>query len=429
MILPCKITQRMHIALRIHSIQHLLCFRIVDMAGKELLEQQMRTYHQRLLWALATPLISQTIPPAPQIQGVSGAVGVNTLTVHEPMCLYGGTACGLSDCGCWWQIYRAQCSSSTSCPAITSPAGTYINPTNTAVSSSSTDSAGTGTNVVFTDTDSALVSGTTWQYYMTVNYAQYTPVTYSPASNISGPVVLGGTTSATTIFSVYLDYDNASCNTGTACKLSTCTCSTNVYKAICSSSTACPTYPNGTWSKLASVDSSNNSYVNTTVSATNTHFHYKDDGAIVNNLKYNTIYTYVATNTYTADPTSTESKPGSPVIKGTPDHMAAINWSNPSCNTTTPACTFQVYRVVCTSSNSCPTYPSGTWTKLNMTSGLTTTITTQGTSWRYADMDPTLAPSTTYSWVATASWNSTTSSPASAPFVGTTISTLTRRVK
>lgn len=123
-------------------------------------------------------------------------------------------------------------------------------------------------------------------------------------------------------------------------------------------------------------------------------------------------------------PTPTPSPMVAPPQVGTTSttgpHSAILNWSNPSC-TTTQQCTIQVYRAQCTSTTTCPTWPSGTWAKLNMTAGLVPTIGSSGTSWNYTDSDPTLQDSTTYAWVATNTYvGGTNSSGASTSFVGST---------
>ena len=260
------------------------------------------------------------------------------------------------------------------------------------------------------------------------NYAQYTPFTPSPPSNATGPVIIPGGSSGTTLCSVYLDFDNSTCVSGTGCKngLSSCSCSMHAYRAPCATAATCPAYSPGSpaFTKLATTDATGASYVTKTVSSTSTHFHYKDDGAIVGNLAYGKIYTYVVTNVYDADTTATESGPSTPTRATTPLHMAVLNYSSAWCNSTTQACVLQIYRTICGTATSCPAYIPGDaqWTKLNMTTGLTTTVTAQGTTWRYSDMDPALAGSTTYAWIATSSFQgSTTASPASAAFTGTTV--------
>jgi hypothetical protein len=99
--------------------------------------------------------------------------------------------------------------------------------------------------------------------------------------------------------------------------------------------------------------------------------------------------------------------------------MAVINWSNPGCNTSTQSCQLQVYRTSCTSPTSCPVYPAGTWAKLSMSTGKST-VGAQGTTWRYSDVDPALAGSTTYSWIAVTSWTNGAPSPPSAAWIATT---------
>jgi hypothetical protein len=108
------------------------------------------------------------------------------------------------------------------------------------------------------------------------------------------------------------------------------------------------------------------------------------------------------------------------VTSVTGPHQAILNWSNASC-TTNAQCNIQAYRTQCTSLTTCPTYPSGTWAKLNMTTGLVPTIGATGSSWSYTDKDTTLQDSTVYAWVATCTYvGGTNSSGASAAYAGAT---------
>ena len=101
-------------------------------------------------------------------------------------------------------------------------------------------------------------------------------------------------------------------------------------------------------------------------------------------------------------------------------HQAVLNWANAGC-TTNAQCALQVYRTTCSSVTTCPTYPSGVWKALDMTSNLVPTISTNGTSWVYTDKDTALQDSTTYAWVATNSFvGATTSSGPSSNYVGVT---------
>lgn len=117
-------------------------------------------------------------------------------------------------------------------------------------------------------------------------------------------------------------------------------------------------------------------------------------------------------------PQSTKPHVGTTSITG--PHQAILNWSNPNC-TQNAQCSLQVYRATCTSSTACPTYPSGTWKALDMTAGLVPNIGPNGTAWQYTDKDPALQDSTTYAWVATATYvGATTASAASTNYAGTT---------
>jgi hypothetical protein len=355
----------------------------------------------------------QTVPPAPVITANSSQVGQVQVTSNMPKCQGGSTACGLSDCQCWVQLWRARCSSSTSCPAPSTSSFTELQNV-TAVSWGSDAGDGT-TGVILQDADPALAAGTTWAYFETTNYAKDPNYTSSPPSNSTGPVQIAAST-ATTLFSVYLDFDNAKCTnkTNVVCSsgtkpFSSCTCSMTAYRAQCG--TSCPTYPAAGFTKLPGAGSS-------TVSSTNTHFRYTDDGSISGNLAYGVTYSYAVTNTYTADSTATAGGPTQLTVK-TPLHMAVVNFSNPGCNTTTQACVLQVYRAQCASSTSCPAYPAGTWAKLS-TATVATTVGAQGTTWRYSDTDPALKGATTYSWVGVNTWPAGAESPASAAYIATT---------
>jgi hypothetical protein len=56
-----------------------------------------------------------------------------------------------------------------------------------------------------------------------------------------------------------------------------------------------------------------------------------------------------------------------------------------------------------------------------MSTGLTTNLDTQSTTWQYIDWDSTLTSGTTYAWVATNSYTGgNTTSPASQSYSGTT---------
>jgi hypothetical protein len=113
---------------------------------------------------------------------------------------------------------------------------------------------------------------------------------------------------------------------------------------------------------------------------------------------------------------------GAQVKNVTGPHLAVLNYSSASC-TNTAQCSLQVYRATCTSATSCPTYTAGNsaWKTLDMTVGLTPTISNGGSSWVYRDGDTALQDSTTYAWVATCTYvGGSTASGASSNYVGTT---------
>jgi hypothetical protein len=298
--------------------------------------------------------------------------------------------------------------------------GGAYNQVSTGAITSSTDDGTGGTNFVMQDTDTALMPGTTWNYFETVNYEQYTPWTPTGPSNASGPQTIPQ--AAGTIFSVYLDFDNPSCITSSCSNgLSICTCTAQAYRALCSTPTNCPAYSPGSssFTKLPLVDASGNTYVTITQSNSGSHFRFKDDGAIAGNIGYGKPYRYAVTNTFTQDPNKVES-PSMGTTVNTPLHAAVINFVNPGCNTTTKPCNLQVYRTVCPSPSTCPTYPSGTWAKLSMANAAAT-VGVQATSWRVSDTDPALAGSTTYSWIGVNGFqNGTSVSGPSAPYIATT---------
>jgi len=205
-------------------------------------------------------------------------------------------------------------------------------------------------------------------------------------------------------FKVQLDWDNTSCITGNNCNGA-------VYRYACTGNVGnCPIY-----------DPSSSSFtlltgtLTQTVSSTNAHFTYIDTVGLANS----TPYAYAVTNSFQSNPSVPSPARQITLLTPTGVHNATLNWSNPSCTTLTP-CNIQVYRSIC-SGSICPTYPNATFKALNMSTNLTPTVGTLGTSWQYLDTDSTLVGSTTYVWVATNTYvNASTSSVASTPFVGTT---------
>lgn len=349
---------------------------------------------------------AQTVPPAPVLSTPVQAPAVSSVTVKSDaaQCSDSSTACGLSNCECWVQLWRATCASATSCPAWSS--GSYAELQNPVVQSATDDGNG-GTIFVLTDTDPALTAGTIWQYVFTTNFAQYTPYTISAPSNPSGAVTIPAPASVT--WKVYLTYSNPNCVTGQ-------NCTANVYRATCTNATNCPSYSTSPSSFTAITVTTTQ-----TVSSTGTNFQSVDAGTTLP-LQNNMVYAYAVTNSFASNPSQPSG--ATQVVQVTPTgvHSATLNWSNASCRTASP-CNLQVYRAQCSSTTSCPAYAAGSssWKALNMSSGLTPTVSAQGTSWQYQDHDAALTGSTTYVWVATSSYSgSNVASPASSPFVGTT---------
>lgn len=359
-------------------------------------------------WFLFLPfsVLAQTVPPAPVITTPVQAVSVGSITIEADAAGCGQNTCGLSSCECWVQLWRSSCPTASTCPApvqgspyVQSPPGSYT----------SYDNGKGGTHFSIINSESALSAGTIWQYFLTVNYAQYTPFTASSKSNISGALTISsGTTTPIGRFNITLEYDNHSCITGN-------TCTSNVYRAVCSGNNKsnCPNYGTNP-SAFAQIA------VTTTQSVTpaNTHFVSIDSTP----LTVSTLYAYAVT--ISSANNSANTSDSSQITVLTPDgvHNATLNWTNSNCRTASP-CTIQVYRTQCTSATSCPTYTPGdaNWKALAMSTGLTTNLDTQSTTWQYIDWDSTLTSGTTYAWVATNSYTGgNTTSPASQSYSGTT---------
>ena len=355
-----------------------------------------------LLALASSTLVAQTIPTTPVVTGSTPTQGQVSVTVNLPNCQWGNTSCGLSDCGCWEQLWRAQCSSATTCPtqAKGSPFTQLANPT---ITNNGAD-AGNGTSgMVIQDTDAALISGTFWSYFVTANFAKDPNYTVGAPSNAAVVTIPG---SAPVVkFSVKLAYDNSACVTSKPCNA-------EVWRVSCSNVNTCPAFSTTLYTKLAATTTQ-------TVTSTNTHFVSVDTNS---GLAYNSFYSYAIRNAFTATPSTLGTAQQVVVTTPTGIHTAIINWSNSLCTTLSP-CTLQVYRALCSSSTSCPTYSPGSssFKALNMTIGLVPTVGTQGSSWVYTDKDAAIVGNTTYVWVATNAYSSGNSiSPASKAFVGTT---------
>jgi hypothetical protein len=369
------------------------------------------------LFAQAPP---QVIPPPPVISTVTPAVGQVTITADIGGCE--GTTCGLSSCSCWYQLYRAPCTGS-SCPPPRE-GDPYVFPPNATLTRTGNQSG--SQHLVWVDPDPALAEGTSWNYFLSANYSAYTPYTPSaPTACQTNAVFLPANNNVGFPFSVYLDFTNPQCVNGNTCFLT-------AYRATCpkdtSGVTQCPGYfPGSTFfAKLPAADANGKSYTTATVTPSGTTFEYKDDGGIPGNLGYGVTYTYAVTNSYDAFPSQSSAASATSLI--TPiQHQATLNYSNPACNSTTAACSLQVYRARCSTATSCPAYIPGNaaWKTLNM-AGVTANVTAQGTSWRYQDLDTALANSTTYAWVATNAYAGGSAGQASQAYVGTTAATRRR---
>jgi hypothetical protein len=110
-----------------------------------------------------------------------------------------------------------------------------------------------------------------------------------------------------------------------------------------------------------------------------------------------------------------------PVHAQTISHEADLTYGDAACTTATP-CNLQVYRALCSSATSCPSFVSSP-TSFNAlsTSICTATVGVATTTWQCVDTDSKLLDSTTYEWVALAAYQSFPAawSGPSNPFQGT----------
>lgn len=110
-------------------------------------------------------------------------------------------------------------------------------------------------------------------------------------------------------------------------------------------------------------------------------------------------------------------------------HQATLYYQSSACTDSSP-CRLVVYRAVCSTSTTCPSYGNGHgW--IQVTAGSASSAPTPtGTTWVVTDKDPTLQDATTYVYVATLAWQSNPNQ-ASAPgpaWSGTTASGATSNV-
>lgn len=349
---------------------------------------------------------AQTVPPAPVMGTVSNPAPSN-VAVPTDVAGCGTTTCGLADCSCWIQLYRASCPTATTCPARTT-GPPYVTTPGVKMSGTFT---GAGTHFVMTDNDIALTAGTIWTYFETANFASYTPFTPSPFSASTGPVKIPGNAAGPVNFTVQLDFDNPQCVTGN-------NCDAQIYRATCTQ--LCPQYASspGSFVQLAGTTTQK-------VTTGGTHFTFLDTGAAPNYLSYNTQIMYAVTNSYQVNPGYPSGASELGLMTPTGIHSATLNWSSTACRASSE-CTLQIYRAKCASATSCPAYTPGNtaWKALDMSTGFTmngVVIGAQGSSWQYMDSDAALTGSTTYVWVATNTYKgATTASPASTPWIGTT---------
>jgi hypothetical protein len=108
--------------------------------------------------------------------------------------------------------------------------------------------------------------------------------------------------------------------------------------------------------------------------------------------------------------------------QATVPHQATLYWQSSSCTSNNP-CQLQVWRAVCATPATCPTYVAGAtaWTRVT-TGSASASPKPNGTQWTVIDQDPVLQDATTYVYVATTSYVSapTVYSDASPPWSGTT---------
>ena len=192
-----------------------------------------------------------------------------------------GTACGLSDCTCNLQVYRARCSDTTSCPAVTmgSPYVQLVNNNLTA------NVGATQTAWSFIDQDVALVDNSVWIYFETASYVRASP---APVSAPSAPTAPTTIPKATIAHQASLNWSSNSCTTATPCAI-------QVYRAQCSSSTSCPTYPGSAFSQLSGYGITVNAGANGT-----SWIITDNDPALLDA----TTYVWVATNSYQSSPSN-----------------------------------------------------------------------------------------------------------------------------
>jgi len=85
-------------------------------------------------------------------------------------------------------------------------------------------------------------------------------------------------------------------------------------------------------------------------------------------------------------------------------HQATLYYQNTSCTNHSP-CSLQIWRAVCPTPTTCPSYQAGSslWTRVSY-GAASATPTAKGTAWIIYDKDPTLQDNTTYAYCATNSF-------------------------
>lgn len=224
---------------------------------------------------------------------------------------------------------------------------------------------------------------------------------------------------------VQLTFSNTSCLNDASCGLSNCLCSTQVWRAACSTATTCPSITTGlgTFTALAT----NSSNMTATTSSTGTSWIFNDTDTA---LTDNSIWVYAIANSYAVqNPPSPQSTIlGSAAVTipaSTVNHLATLNYTSSDCNTTNN-CWIQLWRATCNSPTACPSFIMGNigWMMMSHASFPVWNTTSSGTTWQIQDtgLDGGIVSNATYVYVATVCWAGTCAaySPASAPWIGTT---------
>jgi len=190
--------------------------------------------------------------------------------------------CGWSpDCTCTLQTYRASCVSVGSCPPVSTGSPYTLLP-NTYLTA---NVGASSTAWTFIDKDPSLTDNSIWIYFQTATFANATaPQSPSSPSAPTSPITIPKATA--TAHQATLNYSNSSCSTNAPCAI-------QLYRATCTSSTACPSYPNSAFSQLSGYGIT----VNPSPSGT-TWILTDNDPALADS----TTYVWVATNSFQSSP-------------------------------------------------------------------------------------------------------------------------------